>query len=144
MAQFALCKDVANALGVTVLADAKYEADDLIGSAMMALRMAGFRSVIVSADKDFGQLIGDDDEQWDPQRNQKWDAHGVKDRPGDPRSLDSPFAARPMQGALPAVMVLLADEIGQHIVPAPAGQAELAPAVIVSRLATHVDHRIDR
>jgi DNA polymerase I len=82
MAQFALCKEVAAALGTVVLADAKYEADDLIGSAMMALRMAGFRGVIVSADKDFGQLIGEDDEQWDPQRNQRWDAHGVKLRLG--------------------------------------------------------------
>jgi 5'-3' exonuclease len=82
MAQFALCKEVAAALGVLVMADRQYEADDLIGSALIALRMAGFRSVIVSADKDFGQLIGDDDEQWDPQRNQRWDAHGVKTRLG--------------------------------------------------------------
>jgi 5'-3' exonuclease len=82
MRQFALCKEVAAALGVVVLADAKYEADDLIGSALMALRMDGFRGVIVSADKDFGQLIGDDDEQWDPQRSQRWDAHGVKARLG--------------------------------------------------------------
>jgi 5'-3' exonuclease len=82
MQQFALCKQVAAALGATVLNDAKYEADDLIGSALMALRMAGFRGVIVSADKDFGQLIGEDDEQWDPQRNQRWDARGVKDRLG--------------------------------------------------------------
>jgi DNA polymerase-1 len=82
MAQFALCKEVAAALGVLVMADAQYEADDLIGSALIALRMAGFRSVIVSADKDFGQLIGDHDEQWDPQRNQRWDQHGVKTRLG--------------------------------------------------------------
>jgi 5'-3' exonuclease len=82
MAQFALCKEVAAALGVRVMADRQYEADDLIGSALIALRMAGFRSVIVSADKDFGQLIGEDDEQWDPQRNQRWDAHGVKTRLG--------------------------------------------------------------
>ncbi len=82
MHQFALCKEVTAALGVVVLADGKYEADDLIGSALMALRMDGFRGVIVSADKDFGQLIGADDEQWDPQRNQRWDAHGVKARLG--------------------------------------------------------------
>jgi 5'-3' exonuclease len=82
MRQFGLCKEVAAALGVKVLADVQYEADDLIGSALIALRMAGFRGVIVSADKDFGQLIGDGDEQWDPQRNQRWDAHGVKTRLG--------------------------------------------------------------
>jgi len=80
--QFAWCKEVSAALGVTVLADRTYEADDLIGSAVMALRSAGFRSVIVSADKDFAQLIGETDEQWDPQRNQRWDAAGVKTRLG--------------------------------------------------------------
>jgi len=80
--QFALCKDIAAALGVTVMSDVKYEADDLIGSSLVALRAAGFRSVIISADKDFGQLIGSLDEQWDPQRNQRWDAAGVKSRLG--------------------------------------------------------------
>ncbi len=66
-----------------MLADANYEADDLIGSAVMRAHGEGFRTVIVSADKDFGQLIGADDEQWDfPQSNQRWDAHGVKTRLG--------------------------------------------------------------
>ncbi|MGH8174133.1 MAG: 5'-3' exonuclease [Rhodanobacteraceae bacterium] len=80
--QFAWCKEVSTALGVTVLADSNYEADDLIGSALMMLRGQGFRSVIVSADKDFGQLIGETDEQRDPQRNLRWDAAGVKERLG--------------------------------------------------------------
>ena len=70
-------------------------------------------------------------------------AHGVENRPGDARALDPPFAARPMQLGQAAVMVLLADEIGQHVVPAPAGKAELAPAVIVGRLAAHIDHGVD-
>lgn len=80
--QFQGCKDIAHALGATVLVDARYEADDLIGSAHALLRRAGFRGVIVSADKDFGQLIGDGDEQWDPPRNLRWDGAGVKDRLG--------------------------------------------------------------
>ena len=80
--QFQGCKAVAHALGATVLVDAHYEADDLIGSAHALLRRAGFRSVIVSADKDFGQLIGDGDEQWDPPRNLRWDCAGVKQRLG--------------------------------------------------------------
>lgn len=80
--QFAGCKAMAAALGATVLVDGQFEADDLIGSAVTRLRSAGFRSVIVSADKDFGQLIGDDDEQWDPPRNQRWDGAGVKARLG--------------------------------------------------------------
>lgn len=80
--QFAACKQIAHALGATVLTDTRYEADDLIGSALTTLRGAGFRGVIVSADKDFGQLIDDGDEQWDPPRNQRWDGAGVKARLG--------------------------------------------------------------
>jgi len=80
--QFNGCKQIAQALGATVLFDANYEADDLIGSALTTLRRAGLRSVIVSADKDFGQLIGEHDEQWDPPRNQRWDGAGVKARLG--------------------------------------------------------------
>ncbi|MEP7096546.1 MAG: 5'-3' exonuclease H3TH domain-containing protein [Dokdonella sp.] len=80
--QFQGCKEIAHALGAAVLVDEHYEADDLIGSVHALLRHAGFRSVIVSADKDFGQLIGDDDEQWDPPRNLRWDGAGIKDRLG--------------------------------------------------------------
>lgn len=80
--QFQGCKDIAYALGATVLVDARYEADDLIGSAHALLRRAGFRGVIVSADKDFGQLIGEGDEQWDPPRNLRWDGAGIKARLG--------------------------------------------------------------
>lgn len=80
--QLARCKEVAHALGACVLVDAQYEADDLIGSAHALLRAAGFRGVIVSADKDFAQLIGADDEQWDPPRNLRWNHAGVKQRLG--------------------------------------------------------------
>lgn len=80
--QFDGCRRIAQALGATVLRDTQYEADDLIGSALETLRRAGLRGVIVSADKDFGQLIGLHDEQWDPSRNQRWDGAGVKARLG--------------------------------------------------------------
>lgn len=80
--QFEGCKAIARALGASVLVDGSFEADDLIGSALAVARAAGFRGVIVSADKDFGQLIGDGDEQWDPPRNQRWDGGGVKQRLG--------------------------------------------------------------
>jgi 5'-3' exonuclease len=81
-AQFEYCKRVAAAFGLCVLRDTQYEADDLIGSALTLARAHGMRSVIVSADKDFGQLIGDHDEQWDFSKDQRWDAHGVKQRLG--------------------------------------------------------------
>ncbi|MBS0487475.1 MAG: exodeoxyribonuclease IX [Proteobacteria bacterium] len=80
--QFDYCKRVTAAFGLCVLTDTQYEADDLIGSAVVIARAHGMRSVIVSADKDFGQLIGADDEQWDFSKDQRWDAHGVKQRLG--------------------------------------------------------------
>ena len=80
--QFAYCKQVAAALGLTVVADEQYEADDLIGSAVEMSRKENFRNVIVSADKDFGQLVGLHDEQWDFSKNERWDTHGVKQRLG--------------------------------------------------------------
>jgi 5'-3' exonuclease len=82
IAQFAYCKGIAAALGMAVLTDLLYEADDLIGSAVTLARKHGRRAVIVSADKDFGQLIGDADEQWDFSRDQRWDTRGVRQRLG--------------------------------------------------------------
>jgi 5'-3' exonuclease len=38
--------------------------------------------VIVSADKDFGQLLGEHDEQWDFAKNIRWGAAGVFERIG--------------------------------------------------------------
>ncbi|HEV7778776.1 MAG TPA: 5'-3' exonuclease H3TH domain-containing protein [Luteibacter sp.] len=80
--QFALCREITEALGVRVLNDHQYEADDLIGSALWGLRAHGFRGVIVSADKDFGQLLGEGDEQWDFARGMRWGASGVFERMG--------------------------------------------------------------
>src|SRR5579859_3614819 len=80
--QFVQCREVAEALGVPVLIDHTFEADDLIGSALWTLRGHGFRSVIVSADKDFGQLLGEDDEQWDYARNLRWGPAGVHEKLG--------------------------------------------------------------
>jgi DNA polymerase-1 len=80
--QFAYCKEIAAALGLCVLAHEHYEADDLIGSAVVGMRKHGFRSVVVSADKDFAQLIEIHDEQWDFSRYLRWNSDGVKQRLG--------------------------------------------------------------
>jgi len=82
LVQFNYCKQIAAALGMCVLTDLQYEADDLIGSVVTRVRAEGFRNVIISADKDFGQLIVDGDEQWDFSRNERWDGAGVKRRLG--------------------------------------------------------------
>lgn len=80
--QFAYCQRISAALGLRVLSDLSFEADDLIGSVVQALRPQAFRAVIVSADKDFGQLVGEHDEIWDFSKNQTWNAAGVKERLG--------------------------------------------------------------
>lgn len=80
--QFAHCKALCAALGLAVLAHHDYEADDLIGSALHGARAHGFRGVIVSADKDLSQLLGEHDEQWDYARQLRWRADGVKARHG--------------------------------------------------------------
>lgn len=80
--QFVLCREVAEALGIVVMIDHSYEADDLIGSSLWSLRGHGFRSVIVSADKDFGQLLGEHDEQWDYARGLRWGPAGVHEKLG--------------------------------------------------------------
>lgn len=80
--QFAYCKAVCAALGLTTLAHSDYEADDLIGSALHLARGHGFRGVIVSADKDLSQLLGEHDEQFDFGRGLRWGMSGVKARHG--------------------------------------------------------------
>lgn len=80
--QFDYCRELAAALGLCVLADVGYEADDLIGSAVTVMRGHGFASVIVSADKDFGQLLRESDQQWDFARQTRWDATALPERMG--------------------------------------------------------------
>jgi 5'-3' exonuclease len=80
--QFAHCQRLCRALGLPVLADGRYEADDLIGAALGQVRRAGHAGLIISADKDLSQLLDADDEQWDYARNERWRADGVKARYG--------------------------------------------------------------
>jgi 5'-3' exonuclease len=80
--QFAYCQQVCQALGFRVLADPRYEADDLIGSALARVRGLGHAGLILSADKDLAQLLGAGDTQWDYARNERWTSDGVKPRYG--------------------------------------------------------------
>ncbi len=61
-----------------------------------------------------------------------------------PLALDAPLAADPMHLVGAAVIVLVLLEVRQDIVPAPTGEAELAPAVVIGGLAAHIDHAVDR
>lgn len=80
--QFEACARFAETLGLAVLADAHYEADDLIASLLLRQRRQGFAGILVSADKDLSQLLANGDIQWDYARGLRWDAAGVKARYG--------------------------------------------------------------
>jgi 5'-3' exonuclease len=80
--QFGYCRQLCSALGFATLADGRYEADDLIGTAARHARAAGHSVTILSADKDLSQLLDTGDVQWDYGRDDRWDADGVKARYG--------------------------------------------------------------
>ena len=69
-AQFALCRRMVTAAGLSSVAHDRYEADDLIGTLVTAAQQRGENVVLVSADKDLAQLLGDGDKMWDFARNQ--------------------------------------------------------------------------
>ena len=49
-----------------------------------------------------------------------------------------------MKAVVQALVAFGLLEVRQHVVIVPAGIAELAPMIVVRRLAAHIDHRIDR
>ena len=63
--QFALCRQAAALLGLSVFSSPRYEADDIIGKLSVFMRDAGKQSTIVSRDKDLTQLIRPGDKFWD-------------------------------------------------------------------------------
>ncbi len=81
-AQFDYCKQLCRALGLRVLVDGEYEADDLAGSALHVLRAQGYRGVLITGDKDFSQLVGEHDLIFDITRKEKSDAAAVKRKYG--------------------------------------------------------------
>jgi len=62
--QFSLCREITGLMGVAHFADARFEADDIIGTLAARMRAQGLPSVIVSRDKDLAQILRDGDEFW--------------------------------------------------------------------------------
>jgi DNA polymerase-1 len=67
-----------------------YEADDVIGTLAVRAARAGFNVVIVTADKDFMQLVGPRVTLWDTMRDKRTTARDVRERFGvePPRLVD--------------------------------------------------------
>lgn len=80
--QFALCRQVAEALGLAALEAPGYEADDVIATVCQRLRAGGARVVVVSADKDLCQLVAPGVHFYDLQREAVLDEGGVRARFG--------------------------------------------------------------
>lgn len=63
--QFALCRQVCQALGIANFGSGEYEADDIIGTLATRMRKVGKNVVLVTRDKDLSQLVRPGDEYWD-------------------------------------------------------------------------------
>ena len=81
--QFALCREAVAALGIPVLLQAGYEADDLIGTLARRWTATGRPCLIVTADKDMMQLVDPLTSIWDG-KEKAIDREGVIERFGVP------------------------------------------------------------
>lgn len=69
--QFKLCRQLVAAAGITDLGSGSLEADDIIGMFSQFYRERGYKNIILTADKDLTQFIGEHDIWWDYARNVK-------------------------------------------------------------------------
>ncbi len=80
--QFALIREACDVLSVPYMEASDFEADDLIASYALAAKQKGYQVVIVSSDKDFMQLVGDQVEMLDPIKNRRIGAPEVFEKFG--------------------------------------------------------------
>lgn len=84
---------ITEALGLPFFSVENYEADDVIGTLAHLGVREGLQVVIVSGDKDFGQLVSPRITMWDPMRDTTFDEKGVQDKWGVPPHLMIDFLA---------------------------------------------------
>jgi 5'-3' exonuclease len=80
--QLERCQRLARAVGATVLADDRYEADDLIGTLADRATAAGREVVVTTNDKDLGQLVTDTVELYDFAKAERLGPDGVRAKLG--------------------------------------------------------------
>ena len=89
--QMKRCREIIDAFGISVFQEDGVEADDLIASAVKQAREQDLKVIIVSADKDLTQLVGDDVLMWDTVRDRVFGPSEVEERygvgPGQMRDL---------------------------------------------------------
>lgn len=80
--QIGACVELGRALGLPTFSDRRYEADDLIGTLVHQFDRRGHRCVVVTNDKDLGQLVNERVEFYDFAKGDRRDAAGVRDKLG--------------------------------------------------------------
>jgi len=81
-AQFEACRRFVSAAGCQTYSHERFEADDLIATIAARMRPHGFRSLVVTADKDLTQLLIGNDIWWDYHRDRRFGLDEVRDRFG--------------------------------------------------------------
>ena len=89
--QMVRVREIVEAWGMSPLEAAGFEADDIIATLVREARAAGLKVVIVSADKDLLQLVGDDVVMYDTMRNKVFGVEETREKfgvdPGQVRDL---------------------------------------------------------
>ncbi|MGE5085400.1 MAG: DNA polymerase I [Bacillota bacterium] len=80
--QIPYIKQLADLLGIPAMEVPSYEADDIIGTLTKEGRKHGMEVIIVSGDKDFGQLIQDHVVLYDTMKDHKYNSQGVFEKWG--------------------------------------------------------------
>jgi DNA polymerase I len=76
--QLPFIRKVVENLGITMLQESGYEADDIIGTLARVGESEGFHVVVISGDKDFRQLIRPRVSMWDTMKNRVTDYESLK------------------------------------------------------------------
>lgn len=84
VAQLPAIRELVETMAIPVLEVPGFEADDVIGTLAVAARDEGVRTVIVSGDKDFLQLVGDGITMLDPYKKLEYERDDVVEKMGVP------------------------------------------------------------
>ncbi len=76
--QFALARELVESLGIYCVASERFEADDLVATLATRARAEGFRNGLVTADKDFAQILQQGDFIWDFARQRMVTAESIE------------------------------------------------------------------
>ncbi len=120
--QFPLVREVTRALSVPILEQEGFEADDIIATLATHARSHGWEVVIVTGDKDFGQLVDDRVRLYDPMV----EARGLGGWSG-PAEVERKMGVPPSQ--LIEYQALLGDKVDN--VPGLAGVGEVTAAALI-------------